>query len=525
MTVLGAALALVATAASANAGAQSPTSQVKFSCHSGNFLCTEVSDPEMVFHQEYVGHDEPSLLFYSQHPGSGNRMQYKGILPKEPPSQYIPGRSYSFMNYIAFWYGMAMCDTQSYPLTVKICVPDSDKNISKPGSPYHPGAAYMELQFYPPGYVQQFAGSSCSARKWCVALTIDSLSENPVTGKLLNTDCQNKILGGLEYVNFAYLTHSGKPQGPPNPVQFDAVKSGKPDLNKVLTLNQGDHYTVQMHDTAHGLQTTVVDTTTGERGTMTASAANGFGQVKFAPAKNGGCRNIPYDFHPMYSTSNPKTTVPWAAATYNVAIDNENGHFDFCDHATSFGGSCKTTEGSKSDREPTDEDDVGCFNGGDSTLVRVSGCEGTNTGFDGTSYKLDWPNGDTAMRPTPTIYTSPTTGTGYDVQYSQLAFNTDLPRIEFETCNRETAQGCPIIPITDDGRPADFYPYYTSGHALGGCAFTIGQHVPGWSTNDYHRNGEYGGILKVAYTSLGGQTVYRYNDFQSILPNNPCPQP
>ncbi len=527
LSIVSAVVALVgATAVSANAAGQSSgAGPNRFSCRNGAFLCTEVSDPEQIFHQEYVGHDEPSLLFYSKQPGAGNRMQYRGMLPKEPPARAIPGRSYTFMNYIAFWYGMAMCDTQSYPETVKTCTPDSDTNITRPGAAQHAGTAYMELQFYPPGYVQQFNGSSCSATKWCVALTIDSLSLNPVTGKALNSDCQNKILGGEEYVNFAYLTHSGKPQGPPNPVQFDFVKSGKPDLNKALTLNQGDRYTVRMHDTAHGLQTTVMDTTTGESGTMTASASNGFAQVKYAPAKNGGCKAMPYDFHPMYSTTTPHTTVPWAAATYNVAIDTEIGHFDYCDHATSFGGGCSSTEGTGSDREKTDEDDVGCFNGWASTLVRVNGCYGTNTGFDGTSYKVDWPNGDNSMRPTPTIYTSPTTGGNYDKQYSQLAFNVDLPRIEFETCNRQNAQGCTPIPITDDGTLANFYPWYSSGQALGGCAFTIGQHVPGFSTNDYHRNSQYGGILKVKYPALGGGTVYHYNDFQNILPNNPCPQP
>jgi len=479
-----------------------------------------------VFGKEYVGHDEPSLLFYSNHPGSGNQMRYRGMLPTEPPSKAIPGkRSYSFMNYIAFWYGMAMCDTQSYPETVHTCKPDSNSNITEPGAAQHAGTAYMELQFYPPGYVQQFAGSSCSATKWCVALTIDSLSLNPVTNQQLNTSCENQILGGEEYVNFAYLTHNGEPQGPPNPLQFDPVASGKPDLGKVLTLNQGDHYSVTMHDTEHGLQTTVRDTTTGESGTMTASADNGFGQIKYAPAKNGGCTMLPYDFHPMYSTSSPKTTVPWAAATYNVAIDTEIGHFDYCTHATSFGGGCSGMEGVPQDREPTDEDDVGCFNAWASTLVRVNGCEGTNTGFDGTSYLKDWPNGNNNLRPTPTIYTSPTTGDDYDTQYSRLAFNTDLPRIEFNTCNRQTKAGCTRIPTTDDGTPAQFYPYYTSGNALGGCAFTVGQSVPGFTTRDYGKNSQYGHILKVVYTAQGGGTIYHYNDFQKILPNNPCPQP
>src|ERR1051326_3485006 len=46
-------------------------------------LCTEVQDPT-VFGDSYVGHDEPSTLFYSNVPGSGNRMRYDLTLPKDP---------------------------------------------------------------------------------------------------------------------------------------------------------------------------------------------------------------------------------------------------------------------------------------------------------------------------------------------------------------------------------------------------------------------------------------------------------
>lgn len=80
---------------------------------------------------------------------------------------------------IAFWYGVAMCDTQSYPEQLETCTPDSDSNVTEASDRQHVGTAFTELQLYPPGYVQQFNGSSCSAAQWCVALTIDSLSENP----------------------------------------------------------------------------------------------------------------------------------------------------------------------------------------------------------------------------------------------------------------------------------------------------------------------------------------------------------
>jgi hypothetical protein len=37
---------------------------------------------------------------------------------------------------------------------VSTCTPDSDSNIVDPAvSPNHPGTAFVELQFYPPGWV------------------------------------------------------------------------------------------------------------------------------------------------------------------------------------------------------------------------------------------------------------------------------------------------------------------------------------------------------------------------------------
>ena len=48
-------------------------------------VCPDIADSEQVFGaDEYVGHDEPSLLFYSNKPGSGNRSQYTVTLPNDP---------------------------------------------------------------------------------------------------------------------------------------------------------------------------------------------------------------------------------------------------------------------------------------------------------------------------------------------------------------------------------------------------------------------------------------------------------
>src|SRR5437763_7852943 len=200
--------------------APAASSHPHIDCAGGAITCTEVWDSEAVFGEgRYIGHDEPSDLFYSNTPGSGNQMRYRLVLPTDPtpatPTER--GKSYNFELHIAFWFGMAMCDTQSFPELLSTCTPDSDKNIVDPAvSPRHPGTAFMEMQFYPPGWAPWPAGVSCDARKWCAALNIDSFSENPVTGQFNNANCVAKV--GVEPVNFAFITKSGVAQAPANPV-------------------------------------------------------------------------------------------------------------------------------------------------------------------------------------------------------------------------------------------------------------------------------------------------------------------
>jgi hypothetical protein len=494
-------------------------------------MCTEVSDYHAAFGTKtYVGHDEPSALFYSNTPGSGNRNQWEVTIPKDPGPKVVPGRSWSFQLTPAFWFGMAMCDTQSYPQQVSTCKPDSDSNVTS-NLAQHPGTAFMELQFYPPGWVKQFNSQSCDARDWCAALNIDSLSEDPINGTVLNTACQNQILGGIEYVNFAFLTKNGKPIGPPNPLQFNPATSGNPTRAAgVLFMHQGDRIKVTMHDTSHGLVTILNDLTTGQSGLMTASAANGFGQIKAAPTGTS-CTEIPYDFHPIYSTSSPATRVPWAAHSYSIAQDVEIGHFDYCTVVNATTGKCTGLEGAPGDQEPTDADDVACFPASQSLLVQVSGCNGTNDpGFDGSSYQRDWPNGNTFLHPTPAIFTSPLTGRNYNTNYKQAALETDLPRIEAPdlggACDRTTGVGCTLIPPTDDGTPANFYPFYsiTSGHRPGGCQWFLGDSVPGLTANNFGGIFQYGTLLSLQYLVFGGHGATHdvINNYQQKFPNNPC---
>src|SRR5437763_687315 len=158
-------------------------------------FCAEVVDP-IGYDQRYTGHDEPSVLFYSNTSGSGNTNIYRLTLPTDPPTlpkQDGIGGTFNFQLHVAFWFGMAMCDTQSAPEYTNTCAPDSDADIvdnPDPAAPdyigKHPGTAFMEMQFYAPGWVKWPPGASCGPAQWCAALNIHSLSENQNTGQFIN---------------------------------------------------------------------------------------------------------------------------------------------------------------------------------------------------------------------------------------------------------------------------------------------------------------------------------------------------
>jgi hypothetical protein len=276
---------------------------------------------------------------------------------------------------------------------------------------------------------------------------------------------------------------------------------------------------------------------------MTASAANGFGQVQFDPTGTS-CVNLPYDFHPMYSTSSEQTRVIWAAHTANISFTSEIGHFEHCDGpnpipATPFGldasGNPVTcpagnTEGFGSGTSPTDADDDFCFPGTEALRIHVNGCTDTNVGFDSYDYHPVWPDGNRALHPESILFSSPRTGFADTVNYSRVAFEANLPRIETNTCNRTTGAGCTLIPTTDAGTPAEFYPFYSAfrGGARGerdngrGCMWGFGNDMPGGT--DFGRNAQYGSLLTTTYLKFGGggAPTNLINNFRQIMAN-PCP--
>jgi hypothetical protein len=532
-------------AAAASSAAAAPSTHIHLNCAEST-VCAEVGNYQEVFgNNYYVGHDEPSALFYSNKPGSGNRAQYTVTIPRDPsPSDpNAPGKSFSFEIGSTFWFGMSLCDTQSYPEQVRSCTPDSDSNI-KSNLAEFPGGAFTELQFYSPGWVGwptwavAAGATTCDPTKWCAALNTFSLLEDPVNGTLQNPSCLAKI-GSPEFVNFAFVTKNGKAQAPANPLQ-STLATFTPDHTRDLFMNPGDRVSVRMFDTPNGLEVALNDLTTGQRGEMIASPANGFAQIKFDPSGDS-CQGIPYAFHPMFGTARTNVGTIWAADQYNIAFDTEIGHFQRCNGAavpaTPFGLngegvpiSCpqgNTEEGGQPAENPLEGgDDNFCFPASESQLVAVQGCTDTNTGFDGMSYRPYWPDGNTTLHPTSVQFTSPLTGHSFNQQYESAALSVDLPRIETNTCNRVTGEGCTHIPTTDLGTPALFYPYFSIAGGPSACYWQFGGKIPG-TTNDFGDNAGYGPLMPQKYLVLGGHgaTHELINIFRNTFAVNPCPTP
>ena len=149
------------------------------------------------------------------------------------------------------------------------CKPNSDSNAPVPGQVgTGAGAAFVELQFYAPGFAPFADNISCDNRHWCSALNIDSLECSP-DGSTCNNQC-------FEPVNFAFIQRDGVPTGPPSP-QLADLATDTPN-SQTLMMNPGDTIVVHMFDVrvAGGglaLETSERDLTTGQSGFMIASAA------------------------------------------------------------------------------------------------------------------------------------------------------------------------------------------------------------------------------------------------------------
>jgi hypothetical protein len=503
----------------------------------------------------YVGHDEPSLLFYSNERGAGSNNVYRIRLPKDPsllPKQDGSGGTWNFQLRPAFWFGMAMCDDQGNPNPGGSpgrpnihCAAASDSNIFDSPNPAardyignHPGTAFLEMQFYPPGWLFALFGEG-TATQWTAALNIDSFQNNDNTGQNNNAACA--AITNNEYVNFAFIQTDGLPfpAGSPSPLG-PAVSTNA----NTLLMNPGDELIVTLADTDQGLKVTVRDVTTGQTGFMVASGANGFASVKWDPNGNDcdfATHNLPHDFHPAYATSSEHTRVPGAAHSYNIAFSDEIGHFEYCSSVAQEFGACTSLTGN--DKKPG-LDDLDCVDPGflvSFGLTPIGGCIDGDADFDGVPYRKDtWPGSfrdpvkDALFHTEPVIFSSPLfkDRAGHVENFSRVAFESDMPRIESGTtplCQRHLSnpadknpgQGCVNPP-----KGAAFYPFFSTRLDENGCRWQLGgRFIPG-TLDDFggSSKAEFGDILALFYPTPNAQPQFIFEDFRQILPFNPCPR-
>ena len=395
----------------------------------------------------YIGHDEPSVRFISSQPGSGSDTTFNEQLPLDPaalPTVKTPGQDVThwFELSVAPWISTVVCDPDSAPLTS--CTPTSDTNAPK-GSYQGGGAAFVELQFYPPGFAPFADSISCDNSHWCSALTIDSLECTGDGSGPCNNNC-------VEPVNFGFIQTDGKPTGPPSP-QLSDNTTVTPNAHTLL-MNPGDKISIRMFDAkvpgGHALEAQETDFTTGQSGFMVASAANGF--MNTNPFD---CTGTPFNFQPSYSSARAQNIVPWGIGPYMINDQFEIGHFEPC---TTVTGKSTTPLGSINDvyfnqchgpyetakdtANRFEPDDSPCYRAGDThggtaPPNLVTGCDVFfdaigDLDYDGSSYRADWPNSTSpGPFPTPFLQQQPTTVGG--AGYPQIQFVTDASASELNT--------------------------------------------------------------------------------------------
>ena len=539
-----AALAMVLAPAPA-AAQSSPAAGTRtaINCALDVFGCAEVANAQEVFdNYRYVGHEEPMVTFYSNRPGSGNRYDTLLRLPKEPPTPANTagtGGTFNFVLHPTFWFSMELCDSQSAPEFTTTCRPDTDDNAldsPDPNSPRyvgrHPGTAFMEMQFYPPGFANwSQGGNSCDPVQWCAALNVDSLSIDMNHNVRNNAACLSNPNVGVEPVNFAFITRDGRAPAPPGPLQQTAA-TFTPDRARDLFMNPGDVIAVHMRDTRGGLRITLDDLTTHRSGSMTAGRANGFEQVNFRPTDTT-CTSAPYDFHPMYSTSSEHTDVPWGPIFGNIAFSDETGHFEYCGQVDTTTGACTTAAG-RDAGSPPDRDDTACFAASQlpAGSQNVTGCFGQDDDFDGPEYGNNWPGTIADRRLDQRIHAQPirfTTPAHDGVPFDRVAINTDLPLTERRTspaCDTATGQNCVNPPVG-----SEFYEIYTTHDLLPGragergpCVWQLGgAHIPG-TTNDFGGTSasDYGPLTSFVVPGNGFQPRTVFGLFRNPVGANPC---
>jgi hypothetical protein len=214
-----------------------------------------------------------------------------------------------------------------------------------------------------------------------------------------------------------------------------------------------------------------------------------------------------------------------------VAFSDEVGHFEYCNKLNQGQGTCNGKN--VTDPAGSDGDEAPCFNlPVVPTTQQLTGCTGEDLDFDGPGYRPNWPGTnpatDATLHASSVLFSSPLFNGNRN--YSQVAFETNLPRIEFSLtppCQRHVFN--PSDPSPGAGcvnpPPGAFYPIYTTGTNNGACVWQEGgAQIPG-TTNTFGgtSTAEYGGLQDQIYPAAGNTTQGIFETFHNTLGTNPCP--
>ena len=214
-------LASVGTAASAQVPGQVSTRAGKAEnygsrlvCGEGSPLCAEANDA-LGYNGGYTGHDEPSLLFYSGAPGSGNDSNYRWSFPRirrscrSRTARVARSTSRTGSRSGSAW----ICATTSRhrsSRTTRACRTATRTSSTAPTrrkpttSATIPGRRSWSCSSTRRAGCRSRTPSAATPRKWCAAMAIFSFNSDQNTGVANNADCLNTV--GIEPANFAFIT-------------------------------------------------------------------------------------------------------------------------------------------------------------------------------------------------------------------------------------------------------------------------------------------------------------------------------
>ena len=284
-SLLVAAVAVVGAVGSS--GAAAGDDHGLLNCGEGRFVCAETASTRSATRADTPGTTSPRCSSTRTRRDRATRTSTGcSCRPTRRCSRRRTARAatWNFQLRPAFWLGMALCDNQSAPeFTHAPCTPDSDTNIFD-GT--RPGGARLHRQASGNGVprapvLSARAGlrgrpASAATRRSGVSRWRSSASTRTEHRHDNNGSCLDTV--GPEPVNFAFVTTSGTPHAPPSPLGA-TLATFTPSATTDLFMDSGDVLAIDIHDGAAGLTAIVNDVTSGQSGSMTASAANGFAQV------------------------------------------------------------------------------------------------------------------------------------------------------------------------------------------------------------------------------------------------------